>query len=364
MYADRAFALFLAALREHVTSLKLVGRLSPPGGAARYPVGEGVELVALPYYENLAHVRDAGPALLGSLRAFWGSLGTVDCVWLLGPHPLALAFAALALARGKQVRLGVRQDFPAYVRSRHPNRRAMWVAAWLLEVMYRGLAKLVPVVAVGPELAAKYARSKRVLELTVSLIHDDDVIEPDTALQRDYDGALRILAVGRLEEEKNPLLLADVLAELNREDARWSLIICGEGRLQDALEARLDEHGERASAELRGYVPFGEPLTTLYRSSHVLLHTSWTEGMPAVLPEAFAAGLPAVAADVGGISRAVGGAAILVPPGSPEAAATAVRSIAADPALRERLVREAHAFATAHTIETETRRVADFLSAR
>jgi glycosyltransferase involved in cell wall biosynthesis len=44
-----------------------------------------------------------------------------------------------------------------------------------------------------------------------------------------------------------------------------------------------------------------------YRSSHFLLHTSWTEGLPKVLIEAFAAVLPVVATDVGGIREAVGG---------------------------------------------------------
>ena len=39
------------------------------------------------------------------------------------------------------------------------------------------------------------------------------------------DGELRILTVGRLETEKNPLLLADVLARLHERDPRFRLLI-------------------------------------------------------------------------------------------------------------------------------------------
>ena len=42
---------------------------------------------------------------------------------------------------------------------------------------------------------------------------------------------------------------------------------------------------------------------------------SWTEGLPQVLFEAFAAGTPVVATAVGGVPEAVGDAALLIPPG-------------------------------------------------
>ncbi len=108
-------------------------------------------------------------------------------------------------------------------------------------------------------------------------------------------------------------------------------------------------------------MPFGEPLAELYRDSHVLLHVSWTEGLPQVLLEGFAAATPVVATDVGGVGGAVAGAALLVPPGDAEAAAEAVRSVVDDPALRERLREAAHRYALAHTAEAETLAVAEFL---
>ena len=361
VHAERAFALFLGALRHHFDRLVLVGRLSPQGGDGRYPVGAGVELVGLPFYPKLSHPLQALPSFGRSLAIFWRSLADIDCVWLLGPHPLALVFALLALIRRRRVVLGVRQDLPLYVRTRHPNRPRLWLAAWLLERAFRFLGMFVSVIVVGPELAWHYRRSRTVLEIAVSLVGERDLVKPDAALERAYDGELRVLAVGRLEEEKNPLLLADVLERLNREVPRWRLLVCGEGELSGELEARLTERGQRDRTELLGYVAFGEELIGLYRSSHLLLHTSWTEGFPAVLPEAFAAGLPVVAADVGGIAGAVGDAALLVPPGDAGAAALAAQSVVGDEHLRARLVRAGHEYARSHTIEAETSRVAGFL---
>ena len=327
-------------------------------------MGSGIGLAPLPFYPSLARPFQALPALGRSLAIYWRSLADVDCVWLLGPHPLAIAFAVLAVARRRRVVLGVRQDMPAYVRSRHPDRPLLRLAAWLLEGAFRILGRLVPVVAVGPALASNYRHSRELMEATVSLIGERDLVEPDVALERAYDGEVRVLAVGRLDEEKNPLLLADVLARLNTDSRAWRLIVCGEGELADELDARLSALSQRDRAELRGYVAFGAELMELYRTSHLLLHCSWTEGFPAVIPEAFAAGLPVVATDVGGVAETVGEAALLVPPGDAEAAAQAARAIASDEALRTRLVRAGGEYAAAHTLEAETSRLAEFIAGR
>ena len=57
---------------------------------------------------------------------------------------------------GKKVFLGVRQDLPRYVESRHPGKRWMTWAANVLEGTFRLMARRFPVVVVGPQLAANY----------------------------------------------------------------------------------------------------------------------------------------------------------------------------------------------------------------
>jgi glycosyltransferase involved in cell wall biosynthesis len=164
-----------------------------------------------------------------------------------------------------------------------------------------------------------------------------------------------------LEREKNPLLLADVLALLRESEPRWRLVVCGDGPMHEELLERLDRLGVREYADLRGYVPMDGGLARYYRESHVFLHVSWTEGMPQVLFEAFAARLPVVATAVGGVPRAAAGCALLVPPGDAAAAADRLVSLARDRSLRERLTHAGAARARRHTIDAESQRVADFL---
>lgn len=361
--AERAFALFVAELARACERLTVLGRLDErPEASARHPIGDGVDFVALPFYETLARPAGVLRAMLGSVRVFWRALDEVDCVWLLGPHPLAIVFAVLAAVRGRRPVLGVRQDFPAYVRSRHPGRRSFMVLGALLEGSWRLLARRFGVIVVGPDLARRYADASELLEIAVSLVPGAAIVGEAEAAGRDYDGELTLLSVGRLEAEKNPLLLADAFALLRERDPRWELIVVGEGPAADELRLRLDALGLGEHAQLAGYVPVDDGLGELYGSSHAFLHVSLTEGLPQVLLEAFAGGLPVVATDVGGVGEAVGDRVLLIPPRDPEAAAARVQEIADDASLRLRLIRSGLDYVGSRTIESETRRTADFLA--
>jgi len=372
VYAERAFALFLNELAARTGGLTVLGRVDPRPGRGPYRLDERVRFVELPFYEALTDPRQSGAQAVASLRGFWRALDDLDTVWLLGPHPLAVGFAIAARLRGRKVVLGVRQSMRDYMRSRHPHRRWLWAAGAVMEAAWRGLGRGLAVVVVGPDLARQYRRSRRLLAVAISLIRADEVAE--AAPQRTPalrigsarvglpdEPEVRILSVGRLETEKNPLLLADVLARLVAEGRRVRLVVCGEGPLREALEHRLEELGVADRADVLGYVPFDGGLRERYRDSDVLLHVSWTEGLPQVLFEAFAAGLPVVATDVGGIRAAAGEAVELVPPGDADAAAAALGRVLDHDAHRHAMIEAGLALAREHTIEAETGRVAAFI---
>jgi len=363
VYADRAFVLFVGYLVEFLDRVVLLGRLDPHMDRARYELSPEVAFVALPHYHSLARPVQASVAMLRSLPQAWRALDGVDGIWVLGPHPLGFALIAFAVVRRRGVVLGVRQDTIAYVRSRHPGRPLLFWAGAVLEGAWRLLARFFPTVAVGPDLAEHYRHSRQVHELTVSLVSRDRLAPGGEVERRTPGNVVTILSVGRLEDEKNPLMLPDVLSELQgRGGRRWRLVVCGEGLMEEALLARLADLGLEACAELRGYVPFDELLED-YRSADVLLSTSWTEGFPQVFVEAFAAGLPVVATDVGGIRKAAGETVMLVPPGDVEAAAEAIHRTVEDDELRRRLVEAGLDWAALHTTEVEIARLAEFLLA-
>lgn len=356
LYVHRAFPLFMWGLAEEVDELVVLGRLDPEPGRSHYeiPAQPTASFVALPHYASAADPAGVARALAGAVRAFWSVLGRVDAVWVNGPGPMALLLAALALVRRRRLIIGVRQNTLEYARTRYPGRRAPRLAFRALEEVWRALARIVPVTAVGPELAGLYRHAPRRHELSVSFVAESDIAAP----REGGAGGATLLSVGRIDTEKNPLLLADVLAELG---PPWRLQIVGEGPLEAELRARLAELGVADRADLLGYVPLDRGLFELYRGADLFLHVSWTEGLPQVLLEAFAARLPVVATDVGGVGAIARGAALLVPPGDAPAAATALRRLAGDLSLQRELTEAGVHRVRERTAEAERARLVAFI---
>lgn len=356
LYAPESFVVFMSRLGRFVDHLTLVGRLSPEPGRSHYLVPEDVGFVGLPHYAKLSRPWTAVGAMVRSVRRFWKLLDDVDVVWLLGPHPLAVAFVVAAGLRRRRVVLGVRQDFPSHMRTRHPGRRGILFAALLLEGVWRALGRIYPLVAVGPDLARRY-RGGEVLPIVISLVDDEHVTTREDALTRSYDGELSVLSVGRLDPEKNPLLLAEVFARLRENDPRWRLVVCGDGTMKDELAGALRAAGVEEHADLLGYVSLDGGLRELYRNSHVFLHVSWTEGVPQVLFESFAAGLPVVATAVGGVPELAEGRSVLIPPGDADAAVEATRAVVSDAELRTQLVDAGLECVGRFSLDSEAQRV-------
>src|SRR4051794_38022683 len=203
--------------------LVMIARVHPEPGRSHYELPPEVEVEALPWVDNLSSPGKVISMTLRSLRRFWRLLDEVDVIWLVGSYATSVPFALIAAARGKRVAFGIRQDLPNYARGRHPDRRHVHVAADVLEAVYRGLARFFPFAVVGPDLAHRFKHAPRLLDVSISLIRERDVVSAEQALQRPYNGSLSILNVGRIEMEKNPLLLAEILAALRERDPRWRL---------------------------------------------------------------------------------------------------------------------------------------------
>lgn len=362
VYAELPFSLFVEGLAPHYDRLVVIGRLDPTPG--RYPFEvKGAEFVPLPHYESGAALGSVIRSVPAAARRFWHTLAGVDVVWVLGPNPAqAPAFALLTLLRRRRLVLGVRQNLPELIRHRRPDKPLVQAAAVLLEWVFRLFAYAAPTVVVGPDLARGY-RHARALHVTyVSLLRDGDVVSPE-ADDRDYGGEdLRLLSVGRLDPEKNPLLMADVLAQALREDPRWSLDVCGDGSLADELRERLEQLEIAGRATLHGYVPIDDGLWDLYRRSHALLHVSLTEGVPQVLLEAFASRLPVIATDVGGVGELVRDRGWLIPANDAGAAANALEELVSNPERRVELIDRATDEIRRHTLDAECAELAAFIA--
>jgi glycosyltransferase involved in cell wall biosynthesis len=367
---SRAFIRFPTQLPPRVDEVVVFARVAPAPGRATYELpGGAVRVVELPYYPRVTHVLGMLRALGGSCRRFARELDQLDAVWIFGPHPVALVLALIARRRRVPLFLGVRQDYAQYIANRLPSRRWRWAipVAGGLDLAFRRIARRAPTVVLGAKLARQYAGGDAPVLMTgFSLVRRSDLVSVDEALARSLDGPQRhLLSVSRLDPEKNPLLLLDVIAALRDGDPRWHLTIAGDGPLRDEMTARAAALGVTKAVALVGEVPNGPELWALYRRSDVFLHVSLTEGLPQVLSEAQAAGLAIVATAVGGVPEAIvdGRTGLLIAPADPAAAVQAVRRIADDRALRERLVRSALEEVAEHTMEAQLDRLAVFFRA-
>lgn len=364
---DDAVALFALGLAPRLGEVAMFGRLDPEPRRAPYTVdGPNVRYVQLPHYDKLTDVASVSRAIRGSCAIFSSELDQLDAVWLFPPSPMALVFAAVARRRGTPVIFGLRQDTPQYIANRLPSRRWLWAVplAHGFDRVQRRLARRVPTTVVGRELAQKFGADRNpVLEMGVSLVRDSDLMPLDAALNRSWDGELRLLSVGRLEQEKNSTLLADIVAQLRDDDPRWTLDVAGLGSLMEPLRERARELGVQQAVRLHGYVPNGEPLQELYRNANAFLHVSLTEGLPQVLFEAHAAGLPIVATDVGGVSDALSGGStgLLIAPRDADAAARALERLRDDRGLRSELIESGLRSVRSQTMDVQLDRVAAFM---
>ncbi len=369
LYSDMAFGEYIAALAERVERVVVFGRLHPEREGGEHLLGSAVEFVELPYYERVADLAGLYRSLPGARRAFARVVPGLDAVWAFGPHPVARALVRAARHAGVQAMLGVRQDQPRYMRARLRGLR------WLVglpffqyqELCWRRLARRLPTVVAGDDLMRIYGDGWNVRSTAFSLVREADLAARphDRPAAGASDGApFEIVTVGRLDPEKNPLLLAEIAVQLRelRPQLRFRIRVVGDGPLAGELSEAVRRHELDGQVELVGYVPYGPQLRAISEASDVFLHVSHTEGLPQTVVEALAAALPVVGTAVGGVPALLAPAGMpLVPPNDAAAAATALAVLADDSAHRHELALGALAHARDLTVEHQQADVIDFL---
>lgn len=104
----------------------------------------------------------------------------------------------------------------------------------------------------------------------------------------------RIVAVGRLNKQKNYPLLLDTFCDFHKTHPDFILEIYGEGHEEDNIKNFIDEKGLRDAVVLKG---FCKDIHEKIRSAAFFVMTSNFEGMPNSLIEAMAIGLPCISTD-------------------------------------------------------------------
>jgi glycosyltransferase involved in cell wall biosynthesis len=146
------------------------------------------------------------------------------------------------------------------------------------------------------------------------------------------EGVPVVAVIGRLSRDKGHHVAIEAFASVLDAVPEARLLIVGGGHLEDELTRSIEGALPRGSAILLGH---RDDVPAVLDAADVVLVTSFREGMPHVVLEAMAAGTPVVATAVAGIPEMLGSGedGILVPAGSPGAAAEAVVSVLTDATL-------------------------------
>lgn len=161
--------------------------------------------------------------------------------------------------------------------------------------------------------------------------------------RRIRDGSLHVLFLGSLSPEKDPLTaLNSVLRARNDQEMRIRFV--GSGPLESDLRKTRGALVESDVIEFEGSV---EDVKPHLQWADVLLLSSISEGLPGAVLEAAAAGVPAVAFDVGGTREAIidGETGILVSPRDTKGLIEGLQHLGDDPEALDRMGRAARALA-------------------
>jgi len=144
-----------------------------------------------------------------------------------------------------------------------------------------------------------------------------------------------LLFVGRLARVKGLPILFEALAELKDTFPNMRLTLVGDGPDRAALETQVKEMGLN-NVSFLGYRGQSE-VADLLQTADTFVLPSFAEGVPVVLMEAMASGVPVVATRIAGIPELVdhGKTGFLVPPGDVASLTKAIRWTLEDNAQRK-----------------------------
>jgi glycosyltransferase involved in cell wall biosynthesis len=368
--AEGSFSRYVESMARLVDEVQLIvpERREPFPGAAYRLRAENVRFRPLPFYDRLTLFYRALPAALARL---WRTLPACDLVNIRIPTPLGIYAYVMAKLLRRRIYLIVVGDLAGVAESvkvdslkRVAYRVYLAIEEWLQERMVAGAPSFVN----GQALYAKYNRPGRnVLLTTTSTISDQDIVDrTDTGLAQAGQVPIRALTVSRIDPRKGLRYLPPALASLveRGHDVRLTIVGPTVGTLGEEERTRVVQSAEDVGVveriDLIGPRTLPQVLEIAREHDLFVLPTLPGEGVPRVLLEAMASGLPIVVSDVAGVptlvQHEVNG--LLVPPADPLAIADAIERLIRDHDLRRRLISTGNRAAHAHTADSHARKIA------
>ncbi len=221
----------------------------------------------------------------------------------------------------------------------------------------------------GKDLVKKYSRpDKALIEMRSSTILDADINED--GIHKEVHSPLKILTVAAVAGRKGTSLLPEIISKLNSlgifVEWTWVGYVDGSAGEEEKLKTihLAEEYGVLSQLQFLDVLSH-EELFKKYRQADIFVLPTYMEGVPRVILEAQAAGLPVVTTKVGGIPDAVQNMfdACLVSAGKVDEFVLAIQMLSHDTELRLKLINNGLISAGNFTIEAETKKMMEHVFA-
>ena len=233
---------------------------------------------------------------------------------------------------------------------------AKWIDARLIGLADRAIAVSG---RLGEELTAAGVPASRLTVVRNAVLLGDygskgsgEAVRAEFNIPRDH----RVISIiGRISAEKGHEVFLAAAKRILERHPKTTFMIVGDGPLRARVGEAAQELGIASHVVFTGH---RAKTHDIYGATDVIVISSFTEGIPNVLLEAYAYEMPAVATDVGGVGEVMqdGVSGWLVQPGDPEIIADKVNGLLADDNLRERMGRAGRlAMEHRHNFERRTR---------
>lgn len=187
-----------------------------------------------------------------------------------------------------------------------------------------------------------------------------------TPIPRPSRKRFEILCIGRLVAAKGQHVLVDAVSHLARGGRDVMLRLVGVGPERDSLARRITALGLEEHVRLEGGID-QDRIREFYQDADCFVLASFAEGIPVVLMEAMAMGVPCVATRITGIPELIsdGVDGLLVPAADSRALAEAIEQLIDNDLLRRRLSANARATVVAHyNLQVNSATLAKIMSRR
>lgn len=174
----------------------------------------------------------------------------------------------------------------------------------------------------------------------------------------DIDGKLKLVFLGRLTPDKGWNFTLDAFSKLSRVAAleNIAIIVAGDGPLYDRIASRFRELG-LPTAMLGRVSPNAVPTLLVNCDIHITASEKETKGLTVL--EAFAAGIPVIAPQAGGVIDSIqnGETGFLFSPGNEHDFISKLEYLINHPELRQTMAANARAYVADYTWENATDRL-------